>query len=112
MAGLDAFNAYAQPEPPDRELAQVEQGVGRSEGNAVIAADIGRQAALSKKPLKHGKGKLLPGGGKGLTAQPTTAGMIGDGQGVAILPIAQQEFALVISAPQLMGARRRWRPRR
>ena len=32
-----------------------------------------------------------------------TAGMIGDGQGVAILPIAQQEFALVIGPPQLIG---------
>jgi hypothetical protein len=26
MARLDAFNANPQPEPPDRELAQVEQG--------------------------------------------------------------------------------------
>ena len=45
MARLDA-HANPQPEPPDRELAQVEQGVVGTEGNAVIAADIGRQATL------------------------------------------------------------------
>jgi hypothetical protein len=43
MAGLDSFNADTEPEPPDRQPAQVEQGLGGSEGNAVIAADVGRQ---------------------------------------------------------------------
>ena len=42
MAGFDALNADAQPEPPDREFAQVEQGVRGSEGHAVIAADVDR----------------------------------------------------------------------
>ena len=52
MARLDAFDADAQAEPPDRELAQGEQGMSGSEGNAVIAADVGGQATLFKKPLK------------------------------------------------------------
>ena len=50
----DNYVPQNSKQPPDREFAQVKQGVGRSEGNAVIAADIGRQAALLKKPLKHG----------------------------------------------------------
>ena len=49
MAGLDAFDANAQAEPPDGELAQVEQGVCGSEGHAVVAADVGGQAALLEK---------------------------------------------------------------
>jgi hypothetical protein len=52
MARLDPFDANPQPEPPDRELAQVKQGVCRSEGHAVVTADVGRQAALLKKPFK------------------------------------------------------------
>jgi hypothetical protein len=53
MTGLDAFNADAQAEPPHRELAQMEQGVSGSEGYAFITADVGGQAAVFKKPLKH-----------------------------------------------------------
>ncbi len=29
--------------------------------------------------------------------------MIGDGQGIAVLPIAQQKFAFVVGAPQFIG---------
>jgi hypothetical protein len=43
---LDAFNADAQPEPSDRKLAQVEQVGGGSERHTVIAANVGRRAAL------------------------------------------------------------------
>jgi hypothetical protein len=50
MAGLNAFDANAQAEPPDGELAQVKQGVGRGEGHTIIAADVGGQAALLEKP--------------------------------------------------------------
>ncbi len=46
MARLDALDANAQPEPSDGELAQVEQGVGGSEGHAVVAADVGRPRSL------------------------------------------------------------------
>src|SRR5713226_3376247 len=104
MARLDALDANAQPEPPDRELAQVEQGVGGSEWNAIIAANVGRQAALLKKPFKHGKSVVFFGARKSLTGEEIPAGMIGDGQRVAVLMIAQQELALVIGAPQFIGS--------
>ena len=51
MAGLDAFDADTQPKPPYRELAQVEQGVGGSEGHTVVTADVDGQAAVLEKPL-------------------------------------------------------------
>jgi hypothetical protein len=50
MAGLDALNTDPQAEPPHRELAQVEQRMCGSERHTVIAADVGGQAALFKKP--------------------------------------------------------------
>ena len=46
MAGPNAFDADAQPQPPDRKLGEIEQPIGRSEGNAVVGADRLRQTAL------------------------------------------------------------------
>ncbi len=74
-----------------------------SEGNTVIATDVGRQAALLKKPFKHGKSVVFFGARKRLTGEEKTAGMIGDGQWIAVLMIPQQELALVIGAPQFIG---------
>src|SRR5215468_4145557 len=51
--GFNALDANAEAKPPDRKFAQVEQGVSGSERYAVVAADVGGQAALLKKPLKH-----------------------------------------------------------
>src|SRR5580692_4414500 len=84
MAWLDSFDADTQPEPPDREFAQVEQGLGGSEGNTVIAADAGRQAALLKKPFKHGESEVFLGGTEGFTAEQKTTGVIGDRQRIAV----------------------------
>ncbi len=58
MAGLDAFDADAQAQPPDRELAQIKQGVGGSERHTVVAADVGGQATFLKKPFKYSKSYL------------------------------------------------------
>src|SRR5229473_7994865 len=104
MARLDPFDANPQSEPPDCQLAQVKQGVCRSEGHAVVTADVGRQAALLKKPFKHGKSVVFAGGRKSLTGEEITASVIGDGQRVAVLTIPQQEFALVIGAPEFIGS--------
>src|SRR6266480_662863 len=103
MAGLDSFNANPQPEPPDCQLAQVEQGMRGSEGHAVIAADVGGQAALLKKPLKHSKSVVFAGRRESFAGKQKTAGVIGDGQRVAVVMIAEQEFSLVVGAPQLVG---------
>src|ERR1700747_136171 len=77
MPRVDAFNADSPAPPPDRELAPVKQGMGGSEGHAVVAADVGRQAALLKKPLKHSESIVFPGRRKSLTGEEKTAGMIG-----------------------------------
>ena len=102
-AGFDSFDTDAQAEPPDGKLAELEQGVGRSEGHAVIAADVCGQAAFAKKPFKDDKSVLLPIGGKRLAGEQETAGVIGHRQWVAVLVIAQQELPFVIGAPELVG---------
>ena len=122
MARADPFDPNSQAQPPDRKLAQVEEGMGGSEGHSVIAADVGRQTAFFKQSLKDRKGEVFAGRGQRLAGQQITAGMIGHGQWVAVVMIAQQELALVIRTPQLIGtlagdkavpcARRRTRPRR
>src|ERR1700683_1349160 len=104
MAWLNSFNADTEPEPPDREFAQVEQGVGGSEGHTVITADVGGQAALLKKPFKHGESVVFLGGRQGFTGKQKTAGVISDSQRVAVFTIAQQELTLVIGAPKLIGS--------
>src|SRR5207245_2242953 len=68
-----------------------------------FAADVRRQAALLEKPLKRGKDVVFAGGGESFAGQQITAGMIGNGQRIAVLTIAQQELALVIGAPQFVG---------
>jgi hypothetical protein len=82
MAGLDAFNANAQAEPPDGELAQVKQGMSGSKRNTVIAADVGGQSTVVEKPLKHGKSIVFAGRGESFAAQQISAGVIGDGERV------------------------------
>src|SRR5437879_6309009 len=104
VARLNPLDANTEPEPPDRELAQIKQGVRGSEGHAVIAADVGWQAALLKKPLKHSESVVFPGRRKGFTGEQKPAGVVGDGQRLAVLMTPQQKLAFVIGAPQLIGA--------
>src|SRR5207302_9269187 len=104
VARLNPLNANTEPEPPDRELAQVKQGVRGSERHTVIAADVGWQAALLKKPLKHSESVVFTGRRKTLTGEQKPAGVVGDGQRIAVLMTPQQKLAFVIGAPQPIGA--------
>ena len=75
----------------------------RSERHAVVAADVGRQTTLLKKPLKYRESVILSGGRKRLTDKQKTAGVVGDGERITVLTIAKQELTFVIGAPQLVG---------
>jgi hypothetical protein len=77
--------------------------VCRSERHAVVAADVGRQTTLLKKPLKYRESVILSGGRKRLTDKQKTAGVVGDGERITVLTIAKQELTFVIGAPQLVG---------
>jgi hypothetical protein len=60
-----------------------------SEGHTVIAADLCGQTTLFKKALKYSKSVVFFGGRERLAGQQISAGMIGDGQGVAVAMISQ-----------------------
>ena len=60
-----------------------------SEGNAVVTADVGRQATLLKQPLKDCESVVLSGRRKRFTGEEKTAGVIGDGERITVLAIAQ-----------------------
>ena len=104
MTRLDAFDGDAQTQPPDGELREVEQGVGRGKGHTVVGADAARQAALLEQSLKGRKSKRFTGGFQSFTEEEKARGVIGDGQRVAVFFVAQQELAFVIGAPQLVGS--------
>ena len=103
MAGLDALDGDAQAQPPDGQLGQVEQGVGAGEGDAVVGADGGGQAALEEQLLEGGDGGVFAGGFEGFAQQQEAGGVVGDGQRVAVVTVAELELALEVGAPQIVG---------
>ena len=100
--GFNALDANAEAKPPDRKFAQVEQSVCGSERYAVVTADVGGQAALLKKSLKHRESIVFSGRRKGFTSEQETAGVIGDGERITVLAIAEQELAFVIRTPEVI----------
>jgi hypothetical protein len=74
-----------------------------SERHTVIAADVGGQAGLLKKLLKPSKSVIFSGRRKRLTSEQKSAGVISNGQRVAVVLVAEQELAFVISTPELVG---------
>src|SRR5271165_4445111 len=68
MTWFNTFDRDAEPEPPDGEFGEVEQGIraGEGEGNAVVGADGLRQAAVAKEPLESRDGEVLAGRLQGL----------------------------------------------
>jgi hypothetical protein len=59
-----------------------------SEGHTIVAADVGGQAALFKKPLKYSESVVFSSRRKRFTDEQKTAGVIGDGKRITVLPIA------------------------
>src|SRR4029434_10459720 len=74
-----------------------------SKGHAVVAANVGGQAALLKKPFKYGESVVFPGRRKRLTTEEKPAGVVGNGEGIAVFVNTKQEFAFVVGAPELIG---------
>jgi hypothetical protein len=109
---FDALDADTQAQPPNRKFAQVEQSVRGSERHAVVAADVGGQATLLKKPLKYWESVVFSRRRKRFTSEQKTAGVIADRERITVVGIAEQELAFVIRTPELIRplSQRQWRP--
>ena len=103
MTRLDTFDADAQAQPPDGQLAQVEQSMCGREGHTVVAANVGGQATLLEKPLKCCESVVFASGRESFACEEKAAGVVSDGQRVAVMLVAQQELAFVVGAPELIG---------
>jgi hypothetical protein len=79
MAGLDALDRNAQAQPPNRELGEVEQGVGAGKRDAIVGANSRGQAALLEELLEGGDGQVLAGGLQGFAQEQEARGVVGDG---------------------------------
>ena len=96
--------ATAESKPPDGELGEIEQAVRTGERDAIVGTDRqGRQAAFLEELLEGGDGGVLAGRFQRLTKQKIARGVVGDGEGIAIAPVAELEFALEVGAPEIVG---------
>src|SRR3546814_7977085 len=80
LSRLDALDGDTEPEPPHRQLRQVEEGVGAGEGDAVVGANGVGQAPLLEQLLERGDGGVLAGRRQSFAEQHEARGVVGNGQ--------------------------------
>ena len=100
VSWLDAFDGDAEAQPPDGQLGEIEQCVGAGERDAVVGSDSLREAALLEERLERSDGEVFAGRFERLTRQKVARGTVGDGQRVAVTPVAQLELAVEVGAPK------------
>ena len=88
--------------PPEWDMHPSEYQVAKLDLLRILPANL--FLGLLKKPFEHSERRVFPRGGKRLTGEQITAGMIGDRQRVAVVMIPEQELALVIGAPECIGS--------
>ena len=109
MTWRDPLQLDAKAEPPHRELAEAIEGMRGGKRQPVIGSNPSRETKFFERALEHGKGKFLLCRRQRLTRQQIPAGEIRDGERIAVLPIAEQELAFIVRAPQRVrvgGARK------
>src|SRR5205814_4262207 len=94
VTGPDALDGDAQTQPPDRQFGEVEQRVRAGERHAVVGANGRRQAALEEQLLESGDGGVFAGRIQRFAKEQKTGGVIGDGERVAVVSVAELELAL------------------
>ena len=99
MSGFDALDVDAEAQPPYGELREIVETVGAGEGQAVVGAHGIGQAAFLKQALQGGEGGCFLYRPKGLAQKNEPRGLVGNRQGVTILPVAKPELAFEIGAP-------------
>src|SRR5436190_5912905 len=106
---LDPLRLDSQLDPPFRELADAAQ-CQRGKRRSVVGADHLRQPGLPKDPLKPRLYFLLPGSLKRAAQKQIPREVVADGQRITAAAVAQQEVALKVRTPTLIGGatRSKW----
>ncbi len=55
---LDALDLNPEPKPPDGELRESEQGIGRRERRAVVGANRSGKAKVPEGSFEYGEGEV------------------------------------------------------
>ena len=105
----------------DRDFGELVYARGRSSAGVILVrfhnrarrakpatvveavAKLGSRLRDAFTVVEAGRVRIFSRRGKRLTGEQEAAGVIGDGQRIAIFTVAQQELAFVIGAPQLVG---------
>src|SRR5262249_20815115 len=99
VTGLDALDLDAEPEPPDRELGEVEEGIRTGEGDAIVGADGLGQAEFLENGLKYGESVGFLSRGECLASEQVSTGEVSGRERIAIASVGEHELALVVGAP-------------
>jgi len=62
-----------------------------------------RQAALAEQTIEGGNRRLFPDGFKSFAEEQEARGVVGNGQRIAVLAIAEPELAFEIGTPKVIG---------
>src|SRR6266568_6910790 len=100
-SGEDALVLDPEPHPPDIEIRESVNGLGR-EGDTVVGPDRARQTVLAESSLEDGPSGHCLGGEEPVTGQEKSRVLVGDGEGVAVAPVAGLEFSLEVSGPEIV----------
>jgi hypothetical protein len=106
MARRDALQGNPEPKPPDRELAQAIEGVRGGERDAIVGANRLGQTEVLERALEDRERVAFLRRRQRLTGQQVAAGEVGDRQRITVPPVAEQEFAFVVRAPEAIGGGR------
>ncbi len=103
IAGLDAFDGDAEAEPPDGKPREIEEAVGRGEGNTIVGADGGGETAFAEETFEGGHDGVFAGPLVGFAHEQEARGVICHGEGIAVAPVAELELALEVGTPEIVG---------
>ena len=78
-------------------------GLGR-EGDAIVGPDRARQTVLAESSLEDGPGCHCLSREEPVTGEQKSRVLVGDGERVAVSPIAGLELALEVGGPEIVGS--------